>query len=102
MTYKVVLKTIGKRYVQQATSIEKALANMKLKWSDIKGKGTVTVYSGTKRHEHQFNKGQLQLLVGTKLRRAMWSSRLLYLMKEGPDSNIPKKLEIEPNDIKGI
>lgn len=98
MTYKVVLKTVGKTYSKEGSSIESAVANMGLKWNDIKNKGVLTVSQGRFTHEHLFNKGQLQLLFANKTRRLMWSSRLEFLMKEGPDTNIPEKQEIKVKD----
>lgn len=88
--YKVVLDLLSEKHVQKANNIEQALMNMKIKWSSIKSKGTLTIYKGNKKHEHLFTSGRLRLIFGNKLTRKVWCKNLDYFLKEGPDSNIPE------------
>ena len=93
--YKVVLKMCGKEYVQEAETIDEALAKLGLSWNNIKGKGVIAVSKGKQTYEKLFYTQRLRQVFGNKLTRVLWAKRLDYLMKEGPDTNVPKKLKIK-------
>jgi len=90
----VTLESMGEIHVSEGATVYDALSNMKLEWQQIVGKGIMVVKKGTKRHEHLFNLKQLRRIFANKIIRMKWAHNLEFLMKEGPDSNIPKKLEV--------
>ena len=67
----------------------KALENLKPSWEEIKSKGTMTVYKGSKKHEHLMTRPLIRRILGNKITKIQWAKNLEFLMKDGPDSNIP-------------
>lgn len=90
--YKLSLEMAGKTYKQTATTIEAGLAKLPLSWENIKAKSVLKVAQGKKKHEHLLNVPTLRRIMSNKIIRAHWAKNLDYLMKDGPDTNIPEKI----------
>ena len=93
LKYKVVLKVLGERWEAKGETMLEALQNLKLSWEQIKGKGTLTVYKGNKKHEHLMNMSLIRKILSNKIVKIYWVKNLEKLLDWGSKTNIPEKLD---------
>ncbi len=96
--YKVVIKILGERWAREGSSIESALGKFELDWQNIKGKGTLTVYKGGRKHVHLYNAIKLRRIFSNKIIRAHEAKSLDWFIKENYETNIPKDMVIRKNE----
>ena len=89
--YKVVIEILDEKWQQTGKTIEEALSNFPFTWEQIKGKGTLTVTQGTKKHEHLMTMRLLRRIFVNKVTRAVWARNLERLL-ESDVKITPKKL----------
>jgi hypothetical protein len=62
-------------------TFEDACKNLELSWTDIRGRGIVTVFSGDKKAEKMFNAPQIRRLVYNSLTQQIWARNFELLLK---------------------
>src|SRR3990167_4635746 len=90
MKYKIILEILGEKREASGGTIDEALASFGLEWNQIKGKGTLTVFSGSQKHEHLMSMRILRRVFSNKIMRMHWAKNLEYLLKADVTTNIPK------------
>ena len=88
LKYKVVLKVLSQRWERQGETILKALQNLNLSWEQIKGKGTLTIYKGTKKHEHLMPMFRIRRMLSNKIVMIHWAKNLDKLLDWDNKSNL--------------
>ena len=82
MNFKITLEIAGVKYNSEGETVSEAFLNIPLRWSDIKGKGIMTVTRGKHSVTKVFYLAQLRRMFGNKLSRlmrTMWANRLELL-----------------------
>ena len=90
--YKVVLEVLTQKWESQGQTLLKALEGLKLTWDQIKGKGILTVYKGSKKHEHLMTMPLIRKILANKIVKAYWAKNLEYLLDGDNKTNIPERL----------
>ncbi len=94
MIYNITLEILGQKWRSKGSSIEDALNNIDLTWDKIPGKGTVTIYKGSKKHVHLYNGIKLRRIFSNKIVKMQQSKFLAMLLKEGNKTNIPVSMKL--------
>ena len=100
LKYQVTLNTVGLVYKAEGRTIEKALINLGLEWTQIKGKGVIKITHGKDCYERLFPAPQLRRAVCNKLARQLWAKRLKYFLESDRDTNLPERVEPEEEFLK--
>ena len=80
-SYKVVLSANADFYEARGNTIYEALTSLQLDYTQIKTKGTITVFHGTKKYEHFYYLQQLRKMLANKTLRAGFAKNLGELLK---------------------
>ena len=90
---KVTLKVLGQEWSNSGDSVEDALSKFNFDYTEIKGKGTITVSKGKNKYEHIYNMAALRRIFNNKITRVIKSKRLEFMLESDKETNIPKRLD---------
>jgi len=92
---KINLLTAGTDYKATGKTIEEALGNLKLDYTDIKAKGIMTVKNDKDSYEHLFNIIKLRRIISNKIVRKYWAKTLGMYLKSDKKTNLPEPIKVK-------
>jgi hypothetical protein len=81
----LTLEVAGKKFKSEGQNVNEAMSKLDLKWTDVKGKGILTVNNGKITFDKIFYLKQMRRMFGNKLGkifRTTWANRFELQLRE--------------------